>query len=65
METSPRLSNAVDFMNLDETYIGLTVPGGDTSIHKLYRDVLPLGEWFFNHLLINRIANSKIFKDLL
>ena len=37
--------------------------GGGTPIHKLYGDVPPFRVWFFERPLINRVSNSKIFKD--
>ena len=38
-------------------------PGGDTPIHKLYRDVPPVRVWFFDRPLINMVSNSKIFEN--
>ena len=42
-------------------HINDSFPGG-TPIHKLYKDVPPFRVWFFDHPLINRVSNSKIFE---
>ena len=39
--------------------------GGGIPIHKLYGDAPPFRVWFFDRPLINRVSNSKIFKDFL
>ena len=61
-KTSELLSQAAEHMSLVLVYNFLFLfYGGGTPIHKLYRDVLPLRVWLFDHLLIKRVSNSKIF----